>query len=172
MEQGKRDAYEVLNIRDDADPVVIRAAFRALAALHHPDSNADGRATRRMAELNDAYAQLRTPELRQAYDRLLLSAGEGPSVAKPMTVPPQSPAAQTSRERFTRRGEAAPVGSSILDFGRYVGWSLADLARHDPDYLRWLVRHSSGIRYRQEIVQLLPEPKREERSNVSSKGRR
>jgi len=171
VEQRKRDAYEVLNIRDDADPVVIRAAYRALAALHHPDSNADGRATRRMAELNDAYAQLRTPELRQVYDRLR-SAGDAPAVAKPMTVTPQSPAAQTSRQRFTRRGEAAPVGSSILDFGRYVGWSIADLARHDPDYLRWLVRHSSGIRYRPEIVQLLPEPKREERSNVSSKGRR
>ena len=169
MEQRKRDAYEVLNIRDDAHPVVIRAAYRALAALHHPDSNADGRATGRMAELNDAYAQLRTPELRLVYDRLR-SAGDAPAVAKPMTVPPPSPATRTSG-RFAGRENAAPVGSSILDFGRYVGWSLADLASHDPNYLRWLLRHSSGIRYRQEIVQLLPEPKREERSNVS-KGRR
>ena len=33
--------------------------------------------------------------------------------------------------------------------------SLRDLARSDPDYLTWLSRHSSGIRYRTEIYQIL-----------------
>ncbi len=47
--------------------------------------------------------------------------------------------------------------SSKLDFGRYAGWSLRDLSRHDPDYLRWLSRHSSGLRYRHEIQRLLPD---------------
>jgi uncharacterized protein (DUF3820 family) len=42
-----------------------------------------------------------------------------------------------------------------LTFGRYAGWTLRDLARQDPDYLRWLSRHSSGIRYRTEIYQIL-----------------
>jgi hypothetical protein len=45
----------------------------------------------------------------------------------------------------------------VLDFGRYAGWSLKALARHDPDYLRWLVRHSSGVRYRAEIRELIPD---------------
>ena len=43
-----------------------------------------------------------------------------------------------------------PSGS-VLDFGRYAGWSIGQLARHDPDYLRWLCRHSSGIRFRAEV---------------------
>lgn len=43
----------------------------------------------------------------------------------------------------------------MLDFGRYAGRSLAKLAAHDPVYLRWLSRHSSGIRYRREIAELL-----------------
>jgi len=34
---------------------------------------------------------------------------------------------------------------------------LRDLARRDPDYLRWLARHSSGIRYRTAIEQVLRE---------------
>jgi hypothetical protein len=42
-----------------------------------------------------------------------------------------------------------------IDFGRYEGWRLKDLARHDPDYLRWLSRHSSGVRYRNQITALL-----------------
>jgi uncharacterized protein (DUF3820 family) len=42
-----------------------------------------------------------------------------------------------------------------LSFGRYAGWTLRDLARQDPDYLRWLSRHSSGVLYRTEIYQIL-----------------
>ena len=45
--------------------------------------------------------------------------------------------------------------SSQLSFGRYAGWSLGDLARKDPDYLRWLSRTASGIGYRTEIYQIL-----------------
>ena len=44
---------------------------------------------------------------------------------------------------------------SVLSFGRYTGWGLRDLARQDPDYLLWLSRHSSGIRYRTEIYAIL-----------------
>jgi hypothetical protein len=43
----------------------------------------------------------------------------------------------------------------VLTFGRYAGWSLRDLARRDPEYLLWLSRHSSGIRYRTEIYGIL-----------------
>jgi hypothetical protein len=44
---------------------------------------------------------------------------------------------------------------SVLTFGRYAGWGLRDLARQDPEYLLWLSRHSSGIRYRTEIYSIL-----------------
>ncbi len=49
----------------------------------------------------------------------------------------------------------ASAAGTRLTFGRYTGWTLRDLARQDPDYLRWLSRHSSGIRYRTEIYQIL-----------------
>ena len=61
-----RDAYEVLQVRPDAGQVVIRAAFRALAALYHPDADESAGSTWRMAE-NDAYAQLRTPDRRTVF---------------------------------------------------------------------------------------------------------
>ena len=44
----------------------------------------------------------------------------------------------------------------VVDFGRYAGWTVPDIARHDPDYLRWLARHSSGIRFREAIARALP----------------
>jgi hypothetical protein len=59
----------------------------------------------------------------------------------------------------SRPGSVAPPAAaapgSVLTFGRYLGWSLRDLARRDPEYLLWLSRHSSGIRYRTEIYGIL-----------------
>jgi curved DNA-binding protein CbpA len=131
-----RDAYEVLEIRSDASHVVVQAAFRALAAVYHPDA-ANG-STRRMAELNAAYAQVRTPDRRAAYDRIRRTT----QPAQPQPVTPPAP-----KRMRTDKG--------VLDFGRYAGWSIADLAHHNPDYLLWLRRHSSGLRYRQEIDAIL-----------------
>jgi hypothetical protein len=56
------------------------------------------------------------------------------------------------------RAEAATESdpaNPVLEFGRYEGWKLKDLARHDPDYLIWLSRHSSGVRYRNLIFTLV-----------------
>jgi curved DNA-binding protein CbpA len=141
--QGQRTAYEVLEVRDNASQTVIDAAFRALAGLYHPDRNGSPAAAHRMAELNRAYALIRTTDRRQVYDRLHTPVSS-PVPAAPIksaaTSPPKAPQAD------------------VLDFGRYAGWSLRDLALRDPDYLRWLSRHSSGIRHRQRIVELLATP--------------
>ena len=117
-----RDAYEVLQVRPDASLVVIKAAYRALAALHHPDSDQDTGSTRRMAELNDAYAQVRTADRRAVYDRL--------------RQPTQASQAQQpgSQQRPVGAGRHNPQ-KGVLDFGRYAGSSIASVARHDLDYL-------------------------------------
>ncbi len=60
----------------------------------------------------------------------------------------------TRRASLAERVSPAPNGS-VLSFGRYAGWTLPDVARQDPDYLRWLSRTASGIGYRTEIYQIL-----------------
>ncbi len=59
----KRDPHDVLDIRRGADQAAIKAAWRRLARQNHPDLTGDDpeasrAATRRMAEINDAYAAL------------------------------------------------------------------------------------------------------------------
>ncbi len=44
---------------------------------------------------------------------------------------------------------------TVLNFGRYEGMTLAEISRLDPEYLRWLQRHSSGVRYRNQINDIL-----------------
>jgi hypothetical protein len=60
-------------------------------------------------------------------------------------------------------GGSVPVGpgtdssfdSTTIDFGHHAGRTIAELASTDPDYLRWLARHPSGVRYRAEISRVL-----------------
>ena len=42
--------------------------------------------------------------------------------------------------------------AGVLDFGRYAGWSLRQIAMRDPDYLEWLRRTPAGRQYQTEIV--------------------
>jgi hypothetical protein len=108
-----------------------------------------------MAAINRAYALIRTPALRQAYNRDRHLRAVGPGREPVVVPPPPTPIAPWGRRH---RGPAdAEGGSPVLDFGRYAGWSLKALARHDPDYLRWLSRHSSGVRYRAVIRSLIPD---------------
>jgi exodeoxyribonuclease X-like protein len=52
-------------------------------------------------------------------------------------------------------GHDSSFDSSTLDFGHHAGRTIAELAVSDPDYLRWLARHPSGVRYRAEIQRVL-----------------
>jgi uncharacterized protein (DUF3820 family) len=52
-------------------------------------------------------------------------------------------------------GPASTFDPTRLDFGHHAGRSIAELARIDPDYLRWLARHPSGVRYRAEIARVM-----------------
>ncbi|HVN42074.1 MAG TPA: DnaJ domain-containing protein [Steroidobacteraceae bacterium] len=146
MAESPDNPYKRLQVDPSAEPEVVRAAYHALARKRHPDAGGDGEA---MVLLNAAWAILRDPVSRAAYD-----AGRAHPVAGP--TPRPDPAPQTPP-----RGDAAPLvrrrgdRSSTLDFGRYAGWSLAQLAATDPSYLRWLIRTPIGRRLAVEAEALL-----------------
>jgi hypothetical protein len=63
---AKREPHVVLGIEPSATPTQIKAAWRKLARQHHPDLTGDDPeasriATRRMAEINEAYAAITRP---------------------------------------------------------------------------------------------------------------
>ncbi|HEU4538475.1 MAG TPA: DnaJ domain-containing protein, partial [Polyangiaceae bacterium] len=65
-----RNPYEVLGVQRDASPDDLKAAFRRLAARHHPDRNpGDADAQQRFKEVNAAYQLLSDPQKRAMFDR-------------------------------------------------------------------------------------------------------
>ena len=64
--------YNILNVRSDASQEVIRAAYKALSMIYHPDRNSSQDANKRMQDLNLAYSVLSDHEKRMEYDRSLL----------------------------------------------------------------------------------------------------
>jgi DnaJ-domain-containing protein 1 len=62
------DYYRILQVDPLAEPEVITAAYRRLAAKYHPDISKAPDATRKMQQLNEAYDVLNDPEKRKRYD--------------------------------------------------------------------------------------------------------
>lgn len=176
----QRDYYKVLQVDPEASPEVITAAFKTLSKRFHPETDLTGVHEIRVAELNRAYEVLHDAAARQRYDLERVDrmnpVGPGPQ-PEPILVPAVAPKARHTSADGTPDGDSmlsrtasnglppmtsAEVsmlaGDLRLDFGRYEGWSLYDLAKQDPTYLRWLARHSSGLRFRREIARVLGEP--------------
>jgi curved DNA-binding protein CbpA len=64
-----------------------------------------------------------------------------------------------SMRRAQGNGAAGPPpgnpSGSVLNFGRYSGWSLAEIGRADVEYIEWLDRMPIGRPYRDEIDAIL-----------------
>jgi hypothetical protein len=198
-----REPHAVLGVEPGASPDDIKGAWRGLARQHHPDLIGDDpeaarRATRRMAEINAAYAALtRAGETIEARRRGASGATGmngtatdtvrrgGPPPDKPTrpitarldlsgTVPPRNqtttppgsrmpltgqpplrhdrstPELRASQptgpsERDMRADHVRPEPPSLdealereLDFGKFHGHTLGEVAAFEPSYIDWL----------------------------------
>lgn len=140
--------YKVLMLAETADQEIISTVYRKLAQRYHPDVASNPEAARRMAEINEAYATLRDPEKRRRYDEWLASRRDRRASDKSIH--------QQGDVRVGAAGPAeGPPSGSIVDFGRYSGWTLGQIKRRDPEFLEWLMRAPAGRVYRAEIAAML-----------------
>lgn len=147
----RRTLYRIMMVDEAADQDIIRSVYRELARRHHPDVDASAQAVTRMAEINEAYSVLRDPSRRSRYNAALAEARRR---ARAADLPSPSP-----RPQYGDAGvPVGPPAGPLIDFGRYRGWTLGQIRRHDPDFLEWLVKMPVGRRYQAEITDLLRRP--------------
>jgi hypothetical protein len=120
---AKRDPYEVLGVARGSDASRIKAAWRKLARAHHPDLTGDDPeasrvATRKMAEINDAYAALiRNIDAEVAASGPAVDMGDGPRrrggpppprPSRPVTGRVDTTATYRPRNQTTPRAPGGP----------------------------------------------------------------
>lgn len=75
---AKRDYYEVLGVKRDADEAEIKKAYRRIAMKFHPDRNSDDKdAEEKFKEASEAYEVLSDAQKRGAYDQYGHAAVDG-----------------------------------------------------------------------------------------------
>jgi curved DNA-binding protein len=65
-----KDYYAILGIERNADLEAIKKAYRKLAHKYHPDVSKDPQGEAKFKDVAEAYATLKDPEKRAAYDQL------------------------------------------------------------------------------------------------------
>jgi len=121
------------------------------------------------------------------------SHGSASSGAKTSGTPPPRPPEEVSRDWTSGRstvgggydasmrtadgaGAAGPPpgnpSGSVLNFGRFSGWSLGEIARRDLEYIEWLDRSPIGRPYREEIDGILRRSGRRRSAETDTKDRR
>ena len=192
----KRDPHDVLGVPRDASQATIKAAWRRLAREHHPDLATEGpaaaqAATRRMAEINHAYQQLRGEA-----EKAAAASGNGRRPSWPPREKPGRPVTgrvdttatfrprNTTTQGLGRNGGGVPrsgqpplrvdrlrreplrasqptgplarrrarnfrpptpptLGEAlgwVIEFGKFHGHSLGDIAAFEPSYIDWLAK--------------------------------
>jgi curved DNA-binding protein CbpA len=155
------------------DPAERQAFDRARTPLQHaraqPASPDDEGANARSSTGRAPAAQPSGPPPRPEPSRSRPSS-------RPNTPPAQEPHETVSRDWTSGRstqgggfdesmraaegfGAAGPPpgrpSGTVLNFGRYAGWSLGEVARADIEYIEWLDRAPIGRNYRQEVDEIL-----------------
>ena len=157
----KPTLYQLMMVDPGVDDDVLTVVYRRLVQRANLAYEDDGQRRERLSAIEQAYAVLHDPDRRRRYD--LRVAGipaqdAQPVPAAPATVVPVEP----SREAVPVKPTAPSVtvvsssgAARVLDFGRYAGWSLRQIALDDPDYLEWLRRSPGGRHLHSDISVVL-----------------
>jgi len=78
-----KDYYKALGVEREASQDELKRAYRKLARKFHPDVNKAADAEKRFKEIGEAYAVLKDPEKRAAYDRIGSGWQEGQEFRPP-----------------------------------------------------------------------------------------
>lgn len=121
----QKDYYKTLGVVQDAEDIVIKAAYKALAQRYHPDkwTGDPAEAARRMSEINAAYEILSDPIKRKQYDQSRTSNEYDESDEAPNEAGDDSGTALD--EDWKEAVKYFPDLESIFENLSKISWSLA-----------------------------------------------
>lgn len=116
-----KDYYEVLGVERSASQDDIKRAYRRLARKYHPDVSKEPDAEARFKEMREAYAVLKDPEKRSAYDQF----GENWKAGQDFQPPPEwegRAGAGFGGQDFAGAGDFSEFFETLFGQGRRGGF--------------------------------------------------
>jgi len=130
VEEAKemRDYYSILGVNKDADEIVIKAAYKALAQKYHPDkydAGSDVQSSKLMSDINKAYSVIGNPVSKQKYDQELFGTNHSENKIKAAASTSASTAKPKQSAPVYEQHESEPKESQLpaIIFG-IVAWSM------------------------------------------------
>lgn len=147
------DYYEILGLTRDSSSEDVKAAYRRLAKVWHPDRNKKRFAGQRFIEITEAYKVLENPQHRSNYDQLLrqheATAADIESTADEFESPPPpppvapTPPTQSALPRKVFRNSllaAATGGVSFAGLIAIIKWLLGLKSEGEELIILWYLR--------------------------------
>lgn len=152
MAASRRDPYQTLGVKPYASHDEVRAAYRRLVQLHHPDHNGgSAEATRRFEEIQEAYARImvvrqRAPHVQETGPR---PAADPDVESRLADLERQVRAAHAARERARRAAREAAAQTEQRPTDAELGYVTTDdtfskvLADASSELAAWLAEGES-----------------------------
>lgn len=122
-----KDYYFILGVHPTAELVVIKASYRALTMLYHPDRYADKeKAQLRTIELNEAYSVLKDEGKRKEYDSLRGKNSQSADDFINYGLDEVSPVSDPLEEQWLFATQYYPELVEIEQNLRNIAWRLAN----------------------------------------------
>lgn len=123
------DPYRELQLSPDAEPELIKAAFKALAKKYHPDQFSDpaekARAEARMARINEAQRLLQSGEYRPPIRATQETAARVEPEPPPASSPPQPPPRTVKSSASPAHKKSEIRSSARLSSAAFILFALA-----------------------------------------------
>jgi len=126
---SRKTHYEILGVPSSATILQIKAAYRKLAKLHHPDHSTEPQAAARFIEINASYEVLSDPQRRSVYDQTLLQMQR---IAERKVRPPQP----VQKKKVAERASPSVLRlTTMFHLGRFLDAErlAQDLTRTEPN---------------------------------------
>ena len=152
MAASRPDPYQTLGVSSDASDDEVRAAYRRLVQLHHPDHNrGSAEAARRFEEIQEAYARItevrhRAPRVEETVPRPTADPDVESRLAD---LERQVRAAHATRERARRAAREAAAQTERRPTDEELGYVTTDdtfskvLADARSELAAWLTEEQS-----------------------------
>lgn len=133
MAAMQKDYYQILSVIETAELAVIKATYKTLIHLYHPDRYEGDKdeAHQKTIDILEAYRILSNPQLRDEYDRLWARGKHNPNFKQPQTPPASAAVAVHKLPRFDPE-------SLALSFSAHSGGH--KLAHHSESALKLMAK--------------------------------